>query len=363
MAYGTNDFQYLDFGDQDINRLAARQTARGVSFANIMTAANNAMSAAVTELDPIVGALSVQTDQAESEEDYSSVFQIEYGSEYAVARPQRSEGISHYLPIRKLDVASQFTEDFLDSATEARIASHLDGLTTAFKRVNVALPLETLFNPAAVPVEENSTTLSPKLIGYDGADPAYGKVTLADGTVVASPYTHYLNDTPANLLATIDAAIAKLKARGVAGPFDIAGSVGAITAISGLADFYPTNDPLIGQALGEAMAALDSGTYAGALKGRNVRVRHAVSEIQDATGQYWFTVFKTFGQFAPGNVVGWRYDPNKGVAPVLRSRSLYPLDYATAIYRAGFGISNRFGGVAVHIEATPGGYDAPMITG
>lgn len=363
MAYGTHDFPFLDFSEQDLNRIAARQTANGVSFANILTAANNAMAAAVNDLDPIIGALTMQTSDPESDEDYSAVFQVEYGSEYAVARPQRSEGISHLLPIRKMDVASQFTEEFLDNATEARIAAHLDGLTTAFRRVNLALTLDAVFNPNAQTVTENSTTESPKLVGYDANDPAYGKVTLADGTVVSSPYSHYLNDTPANLLAAIDAAIVKLKARGVTGPFDIVGSTDAIDAISALDQFYETQDPLIGQALGEAMANLDAGQYAGALKGRNVRVRHAVSEIQDATGQYWFAVFKSFGQFAPGNVVGWRYDERYGVAPVLRSRSLYPLDYATAIYRAGFGINNRFGAVAVNIETTANGYTAPTITG
>lgn len=365
MAYGTNDFQFLDFSEQDLNRIAARQTANGVSFANILTAANNAMAAAVSDLDPVIGALTVQTDQSESDEDYSAVFQVEYGSEYAVARPQRSEGISHLLPIRKMDVASQFTEEFLDNASEARIASHLDGLATAFRRVNLALTLDAVFNPAAQTVTESSTTESPKLVGYTGSDPAYGKVTLADGTVVASPYSHYINDTPANLLASIDAAIVKLKARGQNGPFDIVGSEDAITAIAGLDQFYETADPLIGQALGEAMANLDSGTYAGALKGRNVRIRHAVPEIQDdsGSGSYWFAVFKSFGQFAPGNVVGWRYDGRYGVAPVLRSRSLYPLDYATAIYRAGFGVNNRFGAVAVHIETSAGGYDAPTISG
>lgn len=362
MAYGTHDFQFLDFGDQDVNRIASRQTARGVSFANILTAANNAMAATTQNLDPLVGALTVQTDGTDAEEDYSAVFQLEYGSEYAVARPQRSEGITHQLPIRKLDVASQFTEDFLDNATEARIAAHLDGLTRAFQSGYEAMALDALFNPTAVPVTENSSTLSPKLIGYDSSDPAYGRVTLADGTVVASPYSHYLNDTEANLAAAIQTAKTRLMARGATGPFDIAGSADAVAAISELDNFVNAGDPLVRNGMGTAEAAVDQNVYAGVLQGMNIRVRHANDRISSADG-FHFAVFKTNGQFASGNVVAWRYDGNKGVTPVLRSRSLYPLDYATAINRAGFGINNRFGAVAVHIETTAGGYDAPTISG
>ena len=363
MAYGTHDFPFLDFGDQDINRIAARQTAAGVSFANILTGANAAMGATVQNLDPIVGALASQTDQAEAEEDYSAVFQVEFGSEYAVARPQRSDGITHQLPIRKLDVAAQFTEDFLDNATEARIANHLDGLTRSFQTAFEAMALDALFNPAGIPVTENSGTLSPKLIGFDANDPAYGRVTLADGTVLASPYSHYLNDTPANLGAAIQTAITRLRARGVQGPFDIVGSPAAVAAISGLDNYVNAGDPLVRNGQGTAEANVDMGIYAGVLQGWNVRVRHANDRIQDVGNSFWFSVFKTNGQFASGNPVAWRYDGRRGVTPVLRSRSMYPLDYATVIASAGFGIGNRFGAVAVHIEDTAGGYDAPVIRG
>lgn len=365
MAYGTHDFQFLDFSEQDLNRIAARQTAAGISFATILTAANNAMAATVQDLDPVVGALTFQTDSSEAGRDRSARFQVEYGSEYAAARPQRGMSVSHLVPIRPIDIATQWTEDFIDNASELDIAQELDGLATGFRSFFQTEPLNALFNPTAMPVSADSTTTSPKLIGYTGGDPAYGKVTLADGTVVASPYTHYLNDTPANLLATIDAAIVKLKARGATGPFDIVGSPDAIEAISGLDEFYETSDPLIGQALGEANANLDANAFAGALKGRNIRVRHAADAIQDhaGSGSYWFAVFKSYGQNAPGNVVAWRYNPRKGVTPRLRSRELFPLSYATAVGEAGFGVNNRFGAVAVHIETSAGGYDAPTISG
>ena len=363
MAYGTHDFQFLDFSEQDLNRIAARQTSAGVSFANILTAANNAMAATVENLDPVVAALTYQTDQSEAGKDRSARFQVEYGSEYAVARPQRGMSVSHVLPIRPIDIATQWTEDFIDNASELDIAQELDGLATGFRGFFNTEPLNALFNPAAIAVTADSATTSPKLIGYDGADPAYGKVTLADGTIVQSPYTHYLNDTPANLLASIDAALVKLKARGVTGPFDIAGSPDAITAISALEEFYPTGDPLIGQALGEASANLDAGQFAGALKGRNVRVRVAIDAIQDGSGSYWFAVFKSYGANAAGNVVAWRFNGRKGVVPRLRSRELFPLSYATAIGEAGFGINNRFGAVVVNIETTANGYTAPTISG
>lgn len=362
MAYGTHDFKFLDFSEQDLNRIAARQTAAGVSFADILTAANNAMAATV-QVDPAIASLTYQTDASEAGKDRSARFQVEQRGEYSTARPQRGMSVSHLLPIRKFDIATQWTEDFLDYASELDIAQELDGLSSGWRSFFNTEPLNALFNPAAIPVTEDSTTTSPKLIGYTGSDPAYGKVTLNDGTIVDTPYTHYLNDVAANLLASIDAALVLLKARGQTGPFDILGSPDAITAISALTEFYETGDPLIGQALGEASANLDSGAFAGALKGRNVRVRHAVDAIQDGSGSYWFAVYKSFGQNALGNPVAWRFNARKGVVPQIRSRELYPLSYATSIGEAGFGIGNRFGAVAVNIETTANGYAAPTISG
>jgi hypothetical protein len=364
MAYGTHDFPFLDFGDQDINRIAALQTGAGVSFANILTAANNALNASTQSLDPTVMSLVYQTDQVEVGRDRSAKFQVEYGSEYAAARAQRGgPPVSHMLPIRPIDIATQWTEDYLDNVSEREMVEELQGLSDGFKAFFETEPLNALFSPTAMTVSRESSIESPKLIGFDTDDPAYGKISLADGTLLASPYSHYLNDTPANLLASIDAALVKLKARGDTGPFDIIGSPDAVNAISALDVFYETGDPLIGQALGEASANLDAGQFAGALKGRNVRVRHAVGAIQDGSGEYWFAVYKTFGQNDPGNVVGWRYNGRKGVTPRLRSRSLYPLDYATAVGEAGFGILNRFRAVVVNIEATANGYTAPTIRG
>lgn len=362
MAYGTHDFQYLDFSEQDLNRIAARQTSAGVSFANILTAANNAMAATV-QIDPAIASLTFQTDQSEAGRDRSARFQVERRGEYSVARPQRGMSVSHLLPIRRYDIATQWTEDFLDYASEFDIATELQGLSDGWRSFFNTEPLVALFDPTAQAITEDSSDTSPKLIGYDANDPAYGKVTLGDGTIVSSPYSHYLNDTPANLLAAIDAAIVKLKARGATGPFDILGSPDAITAISALDEFYATSDPLIGQALGEANANLDSAAFAGALKGRNVRVRHAVDAIQDGSGSYWFAVYKSFGQNAVNNPVAWRFNPRKGVVPQIRSRELFPLSYATTIGEAGFGIGNRFGAVVVNIETTANGYAAPTISG
>lgn len=362
MAYGTHDFQFLDFSEQDLNRIAARQTGAGVSFADILTAANNAMASTV-QIDPAIASLTFQTDQSEAGRDRSARFQVERRGEYSVARPQRGMSVSHLLPIRRYDIATEWTEDFLDYASEFDIGQELQGLASGWRSFFNTEPLVALFDPAAQTVTEDSTTESPKLIGYDANDPAYGKVTLADGTVVTSPYTHYLNDVAANLLASIDAALVKLKARGVTGPFDILGSPDAIAAISALDAFYETGDPLIGQALGEANANLDPALFAGALKGRNIRVRHAVDAIQDGSGSYWFAVYKSYGANAANNVVAWRFNARKGVAPQLRSREMYPLSYATSIGEAGFGIQNRFGAVVVNIETTANGYSAPVISG
>lgn len=363
MAVGTHDFQFLDFGRQDVAAISQQSTAAGVSFADILTAANRAMAATTSGLDPIVAAVSYTTEEETTDEEFYGNFQVQYGSEYAVPMPQMTQSFSHALPMRNLDVATQFTEDFLENASLMQILKRLNAMTVGFQRTFEHLVLMALFDPTAVPLTENSSTLSPKFVGYDANDPVYGKVMLGDGTVITSPYSHYFNDTPANLEATIDAMLAKHIARGTSGPFDIVGTQNAIDAITSLSSFLAADDPLVQAGQGDAAARVDANVYAGVLRGKNIRVRLPVTKIQDDGTTFWFSLLKTYGANAAGNPVAWRHDRKHGPTPYIRSRSMYPLDYAMAKGYAGFSAGNRFGATLAKIETTPGGYTAPSITG
>lgn len=363
MVTGTHDFQHLDFGSVlTPERAAALSTASGLSFASILQAANSAMAAVTSNVPALVRALTVQTDQEEAGEEPSANFQVQYGSEYAVAMPQRGEALTHQLPIRKLDIATQFTEDWLDNASERHIAVTLNGLTEAFQKAHVALTLDALFNITALPLTENSTTTSPKFIGFTAQDPAYGKITLADGSVVTSPYTHYLRNTAANLRVAITDARARLLARGESGPFDLFPSPAAASAISLLDDFVDAGDAFVRPGLGADEALVNAEVYLGVIRGTQIRVRQPVGQIVDSGTESWFALVKTNGDNAEGNPIAWRYSQRYGVTPSLRSRSMYPLDYATAVHRVGFGVNKRFGATLVKISAS-GNYTAPVIRG
>lgn len=358
-TYGTHDFQFLDFGNQNINSIANQSTAAGLSFADILGAANAAMAETVN-IDPVIATLVVDTDQEEATPDYSAAFQLEYGSEYAVARPQLGQEVTHSLPIRRIDIASQFTEDFLDNASEIQIANHLQGIVTGYKNGYAAMVLDAFFNPAAVAVRPGSATMSPKFVGFTSDDPYYGEVVFPDGERLASPYSHYISETPTNLLAAIQTAASRVRRRrGYTGVIDIYPSEGAAADIAGLTEFVSAGDALTRVASGEEEALVDPDTYIGVIKGTNIRVRQPISRILDDGDTYWF------GVAAPSfsAPIAWRFDPRRGKTPKLRSRSLFPLDYATVIAEAGFGVNDRFAGAAVKISAGGGAYTPPTILG
>lgn len=361
--YGTHDFSLIDLGPQlSPERAAALNTSAGVSFGEILRALNAAMAAVTDNVDPLVRALTVQTTEERTDTELTGEFRVEYGSEYAVAMPQVSGEISHLLSIRELDIATQFTEELLDNASLLSLMDRFDKLGDAFRRAHKVLTLDTLYNPTAKPVTENSLERSPKFIGFDADDPYYGEVTLVDGSVVSAPYSHYLRDTTANLLALIDLALVRAKSRGQVGPFDIVPSPNAADAITSLVEFVSAGDALVRPGMGAEEAVVDSNTYLGVLRGRNIRVRAPEDRIIDADGQAWFALVKTFGDNTPGNPIAWRYSEKYGLTPTVRSRSQYPLDYATAIHRSDFSVNQRFGAVLAQV-GTAGTYIAPQIRG
>lgn len=362
MAQGTHDLPYIDLGPQlTLERANALSTRAGVSFESILRGANAAMASVTANVHPIVRALTYQTtDDVAGQENYGAI-QITYGSEYAVAPPQRLEDIEHFLPLRKFDAATQFTEDYLDHAEATKITQLLDGIANGYRRAHLALTLDTLFNPAAVRLTENSGTMSPKFVGYDPSDPYYNKLTLEDGTLITSANSHYIRDTVANIGVAVDLALKRVTGRGAVGPFEIFPSPAGADEIVKLPNFVDAGDPNVRTAAGTAEALVDPNIYIGVLKGKNVFVRKPIGQIIDG-GVPYFAVVKREGDNAPGNPLRWLYDSKYGLTPILRSRSAYPLDYATTVHRAGFGVGNRFGAALVKLSAS-GAYTAPQIRG
>lgn len=363
MAYGTHDFSQIDLGPQlSPERAAALRTAAGVSFGDILRSLNAAMQSVTTNMDPLVRALTVQTTSEETEPLTTGGYQVQYGSEFAVAMPQISDELTHLLPIRKMDIANLFTEEFLDNTNMERLNRRFDRLGDGFRIAHKVLTLDTLFNPTAAPVTENSVEISPKFIGFSASDPYNGRVRLPDGTVISSSYSHYLRDTVANLAAMIDTAVARLQANGGVGPFEIIPSSAAAGHISALDSFVDAGDPNVRVGSGTDEAMVDPNVYIGVLRGKNVFVRKPEGRIVDDGSASWFAMVKTYGDNAEGNPLAMRYSERYGLTPTIRSRSMYPLDYATAVHRVGFGVNERFGAVLAKIAAS-GDYTAPQIRG
>ena len=94
--------------------------------------------------------------------------------------------------------------------------------------------------------------------------------------------------------------------------------------------------------------------YLGVLFG-DIRVRMAIEDTSDPV----LALFKTYGPLDPRNPLAWRYDEVKGRGAIVRYRSLYPLDQATAKQDYGIGVNSRTAAVLVENGAAP--YSAPAI--
>lgn len=72
-------------------------------------------------------------------------------------------------------------------------------------------------------------------------------------------------------------------------------------------------------------------------------------------------IFKSLGDFAPGNPLVMRYDELRGRNAYVRSRAMFPLAQANAMWKYGHNVSDRTGAALIKI-APSGSYVAPTLT-
>lgn len=355
MPKGFLDTKYIDLpANIDAAYLRGLTTARGVSFATILTQLDARLAALNAATDPLVAALISFTTEAQVDGTTPTAFALEEENEYGLPRPELAEPRAHMLPLRRYAKSLGFTEDGLEQMTLATLLNQFDSVVATFVRGARIKVLERLFSDAEVRIDRNSTATNPGMAGSGTGANAFSG-TYPDGTALPGGYTHYYRDEAADRALVIKAARDRLK-KWQPAPFDLIASQPEIDAIAALPDFVRAESPLILRAQGEAAANVAAEDYVGVYD-KDIRVRLALNELGTEPN---IGIVKTFGDFSSQNPLAWRYDESFGRGAVIRSRSLYPLDQAVIRQRFGVGVRNRTAAVLIRIDAS-GSYVAPSI--
>lgn len=355
MAYGYLDTKFIDLpANIDATYLRGLTTARGVSFATVLTQLDARLASLNSVADPLVAQLISYTTEAQVDGTTPSMFALEEENEYGMPRPELAEARAHMLPIRRYVKSLGFTEDGLEQMTLATLLNQFDSVAATFIRGARVKALERLFSDAEVRIDRNSTATSPGMAGSGTGGNVFSG-TYPDGTALPGGYTHYYRDEAADLAVVIKAARDRLK-RWHAPPYDLIASQTQIDLIAALADFVGAESPLILRAQGVAAANVAADEYIGVYD-QDIRVRHGLLELGTEPN---IAVFKTYGDFSAQNPLVWRYDEAFGRGAVIRSRSLYPLDQAVIRQRFGVGVRDRTAAALIRIDAA-GNYVAPTI--
>lgn len=355
MVRGYLDTKFIDLpANIDANYIRGLTTARGISFAALLTQLDARLRAINAAVDPLVSELISYTTEAQTDDSMPTMFTLDEENEYGLPRPELAERQAHMLPLRRYAKSLAFTEDFLEQSTQPTIINQFDSMAATFVRGIKVKALERLTSIAEVRVDRGSTATSPGFAG-SGTGASVFTGTYPTGAALAGSYTLYYRDTSANLAAVIKAARDELK-RWWPGPYDLIASQTQIALIAVLTDFVRSTPGLVNPASGVATTPLDPVTYAGVYDG-DIRVRLGQMEYGTEPN---ITIFKTFGPFSAQNPLVYRYDPAFGRGVVIRSRELYPLDQAVMRLRFGVGVKNRTAAANIRIAAS-GGYVAPVI--
>lgn len=355
MPYGFLDTRYIDLpANIDANYLRGLQTARGVSFAEVMQQLDARLAAAEIAVDPLVAELTTPTTQASIDGTTPTAFALEEENEYGLPRPELAEPRAHMLPIRRYAKSLGWTEDGLEVMTQATLLNQFDSMLATFVRGALVNVLTRLFSDAEVRVDRGVTATSPGFAGSGTGANAFAG-SYPDGTALPGGYTHYVRDTAANLGPAVKAGRDKLK-RWSPGPYDLIASQAQVDLISALPDFVPATSPLILRAQGVAAANVPADEFVGVYDD-DIRVRLGRLELGTEPN---IAIYKSYGDFHPRNPLAWRYDEDFGRGVKLRSRSLYPLDQAVLRQRYGIGVNNRTAAVLIRIGAS-GPYVAPVV--
>jgi hypothetical protein len=356
MPFGTLDTRFIDFpAGVDEAYLRGLKTRAGVSFEMLLREIDSRLAALNGSVDPLVASLIVPTTEITAEDVAAVAFEIQEQSEFTIARPQLAEGIAHMLPLRKWDVATQFTEEGLEGVRITSLLNQVDSILLGYRALYRKQTLKRLFDNSEVRVDKKTTATSPGFAGSGTGTNVFSR-PYPDGTALPGGYTHYARvaSDAASLKAGIKAGLNYMK-KWHTGPFDLIANQTMIDAIVafGSPDFVTAGSALVRPASGVAEALVDPSKYVGVLFGE-IRVQAAVTDYSED----YISLFKSYGNLHPQNPLAWRYDELVGRNAFLRYRALYPLDQATVIQRFGVGVNNRVGAYLLRVAAS-GSYSAP----
>lgn len=360
MAFGIIDTTYVDLPvGIDAAYVQGLETRSGLSVAEMIRMVDAAVATINEGVDPLVADLSTPTSSPVGNVRGTSTKQVMRAGEYTLALPQQSSRVGHMLPIEKFELGMGFTEDGLEEITMDAFREELEDTVNAFQRFYLVQALRRLFSSAEVPVGERTSVLSPGFAGSGTGNNVFGGV-YPDGSALPGGYTHYAYTAPANLMAAINTYVGRLR-KWHPGPYEMIASPAALSDVIAQAgsNFVSSGSALVRPGQGTAEALVDASTYVGVLNGE-IKVRAAVEAI-GATKH--LSIFKSYGAFAPGNPLAWRYDPQKprGRDAYVVSRALYPMADAIAQQWLGFGVNDRAGAVNIFIDTAPGAYVDPSI--
>jgi len=358
MPFGLIDTSFIDFPSSvDAAYLRGLQTRSGLNFTDLASRVDAGMAQVNGGADPVMASLLAPPTTTEfARGGRSGQMVVQKKSQYTPARPQLAERTAHMLAIDELDIALGFTEDGLQEIGIDDFQVQVDAMVSALERAARVDTFVRLFSDAEVPVDGSTsvTATSPGFAGSGTGGNAFSGL-YPDGTALPGGYTHYYRDTAANRALVLEAAQSRLLKWG-GGFVDLIGSEAAIAAVMALPKFIASGSALVRPAQGTAEALVDTGEFVGVYNG-TVRVRLPITDYADDT----YAMVRSFGAFNPRNPLVWRFDPLRGRDAYVRSREMFPLAQANAMWKYGVNVNDRTGAALIKIAAA-GVYTSPAFT-
>lgn len=356
MAFGLIDTSYIDFPSNVDNAYLRGLTLRsGMAFTEAAAILDAGLSRLNEGVDPLIALLlAPPTSEVVSQGGRTSRMVATKKSQYTIARPQLVERQAHMLAIDETEIAIGWTEDGLQEMSRDNYQAQVDGLVAGFEAMARAEALGRLFSDVEVPVEAGTSATSPGFAGSGTGGNAFTGL-YPDNTPLPGGYTHYYRDTSANFIALVKSMRDRLK-KWHQPPYDFIGSANMVSTLMADAAFVSAGSALIRVGVGTAEALVDAQIYLGVFD-KDIRVHMA---LVDFTSDH-FAVFKTYGALNPRNPLIWRYDPLRGRDAYVRSRELFPLAEAVAMWKFGVNVNDRTAATLARVAAS-GSYAAPTLT-
>lgn len=356
MPFGILDTAYIDVPvNIDGNYVAGWQTRSGLAFADLFRRLDAGLASVNTGVDPLLATLlAPPTTSLTSMGGMVGAMRAQWKSEYTLARPQYVTTTETALAINELTITLGFTEDGLMEMSSDKFNLQVRAMAAGLEMAARRATLSRLTDNSEIPVSANTAMTSPGFAGSGTGGNAFVG-NYPDGSPVAGGYTLYYRDTAANRGAVTKAARTELK-RWWSGPFDLIGSAAYVNALATDPAFVYAGTPWVIPAAGTPQANVDATAFLGVFDG-DVRVRQPLNDWSDDNA----VVYKTFGDLAANNPLVWRYDPLRGPSAYVRTRELFPLADAVALWKIGPNVANRVAAANIRIGAS-GSYVPPAIS-